>query len=1145
MTKRVVQTTRQLLLPLLSIILPSMILHGTEYYVAHHGDDAANGTSEATAFATVQRGVDALQPGDVLTILPGEYVGSIRRDGIGGPDADTIIRAAIPGTVVIRGDVPISGFKPLEGFLFIYVADLQTDGTVRAVNEWETLSILSNSIDCQSLEFIPGTFFHDKEAGKLYVSTQDLTPPTQRTYTASVNDGHGIYLSNAKRVIIEGLGITGFNTDRMVPGKDGTYGAVWGIFVYNGTSCVIRNCRAWMNSQGMGLSSVAERAGNNTITHCVAWANRSDYGNGDRGGFTIHGDRLGRHDVIQHCTSFLNAGHGINIYLTDNQPQLSPDTRNRLLHNVAWGNSPLDYKIKTGYENSHTVEYCAGPGRWFGIRGRASHCLIGTNDPDYPADNIVLAGHPDLDWNLQFADPVNHDYRLQSDSVLRGSGPDGRDPGPYPYSGNVYFVSANGDDRAAGQSLQTAWRTLGHALNNIRRGDTLYLEPGTYAADGSFALKGSSAEPIVIRSRGEGEAELIGSITLSGKHVQFERVRFGNSLHLADFNNVQFKSCSFLPRTGPGLQLTDCSSVSVVHCKFLSVASAAIDLNNTKNLFVQGSVFDNSNLPAYSLAGNSSILYRDYNIYANGELVLLRDGTVHGIDANKPGSDYYSYAVNTGQPPRSYSSAHGWQPGPFREQPPEPTPLLVTRPQLHSVTPHSVNLEWWSAAPIEYTLTLSPVANPGKLLTKPFMGHRYASLSLTDLQPDTEYVLRIEPNQPFAVWGENSSGNVTSIEYTFRTSETYARDAATFYVSPDGDDNADGLTPDSAWRSVKAAASRLQPGDTLLLLEGTYPESVWMRVSGEAGRPITIASAPGQKVVFNGLSRTLSDAFVLSAKSHIHLDGMYFIGYADGSGHLPWSGRTSANGVINVYGGESIHISRCFVNGLGQGTSPGLVQAMLTADLLVENSVVASNMSGAIAVTGSSDTLVRNCVFFRPYISALCEIMNEPDQPFTVENSIITDNLIIKKHQPLICIGMAESFHETNNCYYLRQPEADKKLFLFYGAIEYDRAAIVYGGIAFGFSTRMFEKMELLTFDQYKERVNPDTTSFIANPKFAGTLDLNPTDSSGDPVFFPDLLAGNPNLDFPDLFATDPVLMARDIGLQPTAFADFHFASND
>src|SRR5690606_18171991 len=116
---------------------------------------------------------------------------------------------------------------------------------------------------------------------------------------------------------------------------------------------------------------------------------------------------------------------------------------------------------------------------------------------------------------------------------------------------------------------------------------------------------------------------------------------------------------------------------------------------------------------------------------------------------------------------------------------------------------------------------------------------------LTDLQPDTEYVLRIEPNQPFAVWGENSSGNVTSIEYTFRTSETYARDAATFYVSPDGDDNADGLTPDSAWRSVKAAASRLQPGDTLLLLEGTYPESVWMRVSGEAGRPITIASAPG------------------------------------------------------------------------------------------------------------------------------------------------------------------------------------------------------------------------------------------------------------------------------------------------------------
>ncbi len=1114
------------------------LLAGTEYFVAVGGDDSTAGTSREAAFATIQRGVDALQPGDTLTILPGEYFGSVQRDGIGGPDAETVIRAAIPGTVILRGDVPAPEFRRVDGFRFVYVADFKTDGEVRAVNEWDTLSILSDTLNYQGLEFVPGQFYHDADAGKLYISTPDLIPPDGRKYTVSVNDSHGIFLRNAERVVIEGIGVTGFNTNRQLAPGYGTLGAVWGVFLRDAKNSVVRDCKAWMNGQGIGLASIAEGAGDNVITHCTAWANSSRYGTGDRGGFSIHGDRVGRRDVIQHCTAFMNA-HGVNIYLVSNTQEQDVETRNRMVNNLAWGNWGVDFEIKTGYPNQHTVEYCAGPGRWSGVHdGRVTNSLIGDPRSSYSADNIVLDDELGIDWNLQFADPANHDYRLQSDSVLRGTGPDGTDPGPFPYEGNVYFVSAVGNDAAEGRSVQTAWRTVSHALRSISAGDTLYLEPGDYEISGTFALAGSDAAPITVRSRGEGEARLAGNIALAGTAIEFERVQFLGSVSVANASDFRFHSCRFLASAGPGLQLSDSSAIAVVHCQFAGFRDAGILAKGTEAIFVQGNIFANTRYPALSLTADSSILYRDYNAYADGDRVLELDGKVHGLARARPGEDYYSTAASG--PSTAAISAAGWQTGPYRPHQPEAELPKVTRPELHSVTPHSANLEWWSSAPIEYTLIWGPAADPARY-SEPVLAHRFATYSLIDLKPDTEYRVKLEPDAPFTVFGE-AEATQGSLEYSFRTPADYPRDATTFYVSPAGDDAADGLTPATAWKSVASAAARLYPGDTLLLLSGTYPETVRLRASGEPGRPITIAAAPGEKVVFDGVDRTLNEAIILSAKSHVHLDGLYFVGYSNGSRLLPWGDRISRNGVINIYAGGHNLITRCFVDGRGQGTSPGLVQAMFTNGLLVENSVALSHMGGAVGVTASPDTRVRNCVFLRIFISVFSEIMNEPDQPFIVENSIITDNLAVKQHASLYFIGMAEALQENNNCYFFRPPAEQKNLFTFYGAEAYERAAAAYGGMTAGFENRMFADLETITLKEYQQRVNPDSTSFIADPLFVGSREMDPLGPNGEPIFIPDRMVGTlRNLDFPDLFATNPIVMARDIGLQPTAFADFHF----
>ncbi|MEA3367667.1 MAG: chondroitinase-B domain-containing protein, partial [Planctomycetota bacterium] len=57
-------------------------------------------------------------------------------------------------------------------------------------------------------------------------------------------------------------------------------------------------------------------------------------------------------------------------------------------------------------------------------------------------------------------------------------------------------------------------------------------------------------------------------------------------------------------------------------------------------------------------------------------------------------------------------------------------------------------------------------------------------------------------------------------------------------------------------QSLQEAADGLQPGDTLLLAEGTYYQSLELKRSGEAGKPITIKAAAPGKVVITGAMKT-------------------------------------------------------------------------------------------------------------------------------------------------------------------------------------------------------------------------------------------------------------------------------------------------
>jgi len=133
---------------ILSFVLSA---NAAEYFVGKQGNDGNDGQNREKAFATIQKGVDTLRAGDTLTIGPGEYFENVSRTGLGGPDVDTVIRSEIPGTAVLRGDVPAPEFRKVDGYRFVYAA--QFDQPPKAVLEHHKLHALLPKANVAELAF--------------------------------------------------------------------------------------------------------------------------------------------------------------------------------------------------------------------------------------------------------------------------------------------------------------------------------------------------------------------------------------------------------------------------------------------------------------------------------------------------------------------------------------------------------------------------------------------------------------------------------------------------------------------------------------------------------------------------------------------------------------------------------------------------------------------------------------------------------------------------------------------------------------------------------------------------------------------------------------------------------------------------------
>ncbi len=102
--------------------------------------------------------------------------------------------------------------------------------------------------------------------------------------------------------------------------------------------------------------------------------------------------------------------------------------------------------------------------------------------------------------------------------------------------------------------------------------------------------------------------------------------------------------------------------------------------------------------------------------------------------------------------------------------------------------------------------------------------------------------------------------------------------AVDYYVSPLGDDDNLGITVEAPWKTIQHACNNATPGSIVFILAGTYPEQLYMNVSGTAlGGYITFTRyGVGDVIVDGGNTGTQTVLLTIENKNYIRINGLKF-----------------------------------------------------------------------------------------------------------------------------------------------------------------------------------------------------------------------------------------------------------------------------
>jgi len=1124
------------------------VLPATEYFVTTGGDDSSGGRSREEAFATIGKGVSVLKPGDILTICPGEYFESVTASVSGTKDAPVVIRAERPGTVVVRGDKRLKAdFARAPKLKYGYVCPFT--GKLNGIIERDSVSFYLKASSVKAVDERPGQYFHDEEAGKLYVHTSGSMTPEKHVLTLSgVAGENGLFIKNrvkgvsryhfmkaeeedwVSNVVIEGLAFTGFAQ----PGRKGRMTGT-GLRIYWPRNCVIRDCVSFLNGHGIICRGTPksrdretdlkrDRADNCVIERCVAYGNVGY-------GIVIAGSV--ENSAIRDCITFKSSGHSIRFYAGVYE-------NCTLKHNIALGRRGIIWIKGLSYRgNSIIGNVC------YGIENSGKDNIVAQNlatkaggsgyEAVKPENNILLKEMEDLNLSEHFVDPLHLDYRLQSDSSFRGTG-----RAPHSYKDEVFFVGPDGNDNALGTSVGTAWRTLAHACRKANAGQTVYILPGTYEETLVPANSGEKEKALVFRRRGLGEVVVKGIDLADKEHVRVEGFavigRQDHGIRVENGNNVEIGQCVIAGCKGSGVYAVDVEGLRISHCTLTS-SKCNLELKKCRNAVVTANIFSDGKDTEFSADEDTiASLWSDRNTYSSG-LAKRRETTgleAHSIEVvpeftDSANGDFYlknAYAFR-GRGPLAMPI------GPY-ERIERSVPLTYKDLRVRSITATTANIDFETpGVPVNPYLCWGPTPECERrveFLVKWWVDESYKSLShsfsIAGLKPGTKYCLKAASRIPVetcfanekASLEEGGENRVISSEVISFATMPEDRPSRTCHVATTGDDRNSGLSEKDAFGTISHAARKAKPGDTVIVHDGTFRENVVIAATGDKSRPITFKAENPGKVFLRG-DGLLKNAFQLSYRNHIIIDGFYITDFARRTpGTLAW---------VYVMGGSNNTIRRCILD--GRKTYPKqLLGGRSTKRLTVENCVF-RNAWTAIDFSNSSDVMMRNNVFYGNMVGCI-KAYNSSEEHFTISHSIICDQVPKKRTNPFTQFMYFDSITEEYNCYFIRLPPDEKMGIYIRGHGDWHT---------------------WVKWDEFWEKTGLPKTSFFDNPgmKILKEYEVYTGDMTGRPHKFVtqelNFRDGKPVVAlYDEFFATNPRCVkaadGRPIGLDPDAFeADY------
>jgi len=128
------------------------------------------------------------------------------------------------------------------------------------------------------------------------------------------------------------------------------------------------------------------------------------------------------------------------------------------------------------------------------------------------------------------------------------------------------------------------------------------------------------------------------------------------------------------------------------------------------------------------------------------------------------------------------------------------------------------------------------------------------------------------------------------------------------YVSPAGSDTADGSAT-HPWATIQHADGVVQPGDTVVVLNGTYSGDILLRSSGAAGRPITYMAQDKWQAKLVGTTSGDGTAVIRVTGGHLIIKNFDITG-------------TDANGILLAASGSSASFNQGIGNYVHDLTTP-------------------------------------------------------------------------------------------------------------------------------------------------------------------------------------------------------------------------------